>query len=138
MKLWLGLGLLGAGMFAVFYYSGAFYSASAECEKTMAEMKECTTMAEVLAVAEPHKVSIYENFPYTLSSGATVDDWKPGPEIDFKRATIEQQVKDGTLAGGLAFIYIYSNADSFEVKFDATGNVVYVQEQEGIRGMPGN
>jgi hypothetical protein len=138
MKLLLGLGLLGAGMFAVFYYSGAFYSASAECEKTMAEMKECTTMAEVLAVAEPHKVSIYENFPYTLSSGATVDDWKPGPEIDFKRATIEQQVKDGTLAGGLAFIYIYSNADSFEVKFDATGNVVYVQEQEGIRGMPGN
>jgi hypothetical protein len=60
------------------------------------------------------------------------------PEIDFKRATIEQQVKDGTLAGGLAFIYIYSNADSFEVKLDATGNVVYVQEQEGIRGMPGN
>jgi hypothetical protein len=138
MKLLLGLGLLGAGMFAVFYYSGAFYSASAECEKTMAEMQECTTMAEVLAVAEPHKVSIYENFPYTLSSGATVDDWKPGPEIDFKRATIEQQVKDGTLAGGLAFIYIYSNADSFEVKLDATGNVVYVQEQEGIRGMPGN
>jgi hypothetical protein len=138
MKLLLGLGLLGAGMFAVFYYSGAFYSASAECEKTMAKMQDCTTMAEVLAVAEPHKVSIYENFPYTLSSGATVDDWKPGPEIDFKRATIEQQVKDGTLAGGLAFIYIYSNADSFEVKFDATGNVVYVQEQEGIRGMPGN
>jgi hypothetical protein len=138
MKLLLGLGLLGAGMFAVFYYSGAFYSASGECEKTMAKMQDCTTMAEVLAVAEPHKVSIYENFPYTLSSGATVDDWKPGPEIDFKRATIEQQVKDGTLAGGLAFIYIYSNADSFEVKFDATGNVVYVQEQEGIRGMPGN
>jgi hypothetical protein len=138
MKLLLGLGLLGAGMFAVFYYSGAFYSASGECEKTMAKMQECATMAEVLAVAEPHKVSIYENYPYTLSSGATVDDWKPGPEIDFKRATIEQQVKDGTLAGGLAFIYIYSNADSFEVKFDATGNVVYVQEQEGIRGMPGN
>lgn len=138
MKFLLGLVLVAGGMGAAFYYSGAFYSPKAECEKTMAEVKNCSTMAEVLAVAEPKKVSIYQKDIYTFSSGREQVQWKPGPEIDFNQSAIEQGVKDGTLEGGFAFIYIYSNSDAFEVKFDATGKVDFVQEQTGVRNLPGN
>jgi hypothetical protein len=138
MKFLLGLLVVGAGMAAVFYYSGMFYRPKAECEKTMAKMQKCSTMAEVLAVAEPEKVSIYEKETYTFSSGRTMDEWKPGPEIDFNKPTIEQQVRDGWLKGGFAFIYIYSNADSFEVKFDSAGNVGFVEKHIGVRNLPGN
>jgi hypothetical protein len=138
MKLLLGLVLVGAGMAAVFYYSDMFRSPSAECEKTMARMQKCSTMAEVLAVAEPDKVSIYEKETYTFTSGQTMDEWKPGPEVDFHQPTIEQAVKDGSLGGGFAFIYVYSNSDSFEVKLDAAGKVERVEKHTGVRGLPGN
>jgi len=138
MKLLLGLLVLGGGMAAVAYYSGMFYSPTAECEKTMAKVQKCSTMAEVLAVAEPKKVSIYQKEIYTFSSGQEQVEWKPGPEVDFNRAAIEQNVQDGALEGGFAFIYIYSNSDSFEVKFDSAGNVKRVEKQIGVRNLPGN
>jgi len=138
MKFFLGLLIMAGGMGAAFYYTGAFESASAECDKTMAKMKDCSTIDEVLAIAEPDKASIYENYPYTFSDGSTRDEWKPGPEEDFNRPRIEQLLDDGMLEGGVAFIYIYSNADSFEVKIGPEGKVQYVQEQTGVRNLPGN
>lgn len=138
MKLLLGLVVIGAGMAAVFYYSDMFHSPADECKKTMAKMQKCATMPEVLAVAEPNKVSIYEKETYTFSSGQTMDEWKPGPETDFDRPAIEQQVKDGALEGGFAFIYVFSSSDSFEVHFDPTGKVERVNKQTGVRGLPGN
>lgn len=138
MKLLLGLVVIGAGMAAVFHYSDMFRSPADECKKTMAKMQKCATMPEVLAVAEPNKVSLYEKETYTFSSGQTMDEWKPGPEIDFDRPTIEQQVTGGAIEGGFAFIYVYSNSDSFEVHFDPTGKVERVEKQVGVRGLPGN
>ena len=37
-----------------------------------------------------------------FSSGQTMDEWKPGPEIEFKKPAIEQHVKDGSLEGVFA------------------------------------
>ncbi|MCA9002936.1 MAG: hypothetical protein KDB61_13510, partial [Planctomycetes bacterium] len=83
MKMLLGLLVVGGGIAAMCHYSGMLHSPTAECKETMAKMQKCSTMAEVLAVAEPEKISIYENYPYTLSNGQEIDQWKPGPEVNF-------------------------------------------------------
>jgi hypothetical protein len=134
MKLLLGLLVLGAGIAAAFHYTGMFsHDPAAQAKEVQARIEKCTTMAQVLAVAEPKRYCVYVKKTETLPDGSTVDTWLPGPEMKFDKAALDQRINEGTLEGGFAFNYNYTDKDRFEVKFDSAGNVEYVQADERIK-----
>jgi len=134
MKLLLGLLVLGGGIAAAFYYSGMFtHNPGAQAKEIQAKVEKCATMAQVLAVAEPRKYCIYVKKSETLPDGSTVESWVPGPESNFDQAALQQRIDNGSLEGGFQFNYTYTDVDRFVVKFDASGNVEYVEADDRVR-----
>ena len=134
MKLLLGLLVLGGGIAAAFYFTGMFtHNPAAQAKEVQAKMEKCSTLAQVLAVAEPRKYCIYVKKTETLPDGSTVDSWHAGPEVPYDKTALQQRIDDGSLEGGFAFFYTYTDMDRFEVKFDTAGNVEYVQSDDRVK-----
>jgi hypothetical protein len=130
----LGLVVLAGGIAAGFYYSGLFtHDPGAQAKELQAKIENCTTMAQVLAVAEPRKTCIYVKKTSTMPDGTTFDTWHPGPEVKYDKAALEQRIDDGTLEGGFEFHFTFTDKDRIVVKFDQFGNVEYVHSDDRIR-----
>lgn len=134
MKLLLGLLIMAGGIAAAFHYTGMFnHNPAEQCKETMAKMQKCQTMADVLAVAQPRKYCIYVKKTETMPDGSTIEVWQPGPEVPFDQAAVQQRIDDGSLQGGFAFHYVYTDVDRFNVIFDAAGTVESVESDDRIK-----
>lgn len=134
MKFILGILILGGGIAALFYYSGAFtHDPAAQAKEAFAKIEKCTTMTQVLAVAKPRKYCVYVKKTTTLPDGSTLESWVPGAEMNFDEAVIKKRLDDGMMEGGYTFIYRFSDVDRFDVKFDSFGNVESVEMDDRVR-----
>ncbi|HRX84433.1 MAG TPA: hypothetical protein P5572_05375 [Phycisphaerae bacterium] len=136
MKLLLGLLIVGGGIAAALHYSGMFnHNPAAQAKEVQAKMEKCKTLAQVLAVAEPRKYCIYVKKSHTLPDGSVIETWNPGPQVPYDKDALQARIDNGSLEGGFAFFYTYTDMDRFEVKFDPTGGVEYVQTDDRVRNL---